>query len=137
LTAEFLLAPGATTAGFSTGWGTGGWGRGGWGSGFTSTMLTQLRLWSHDTFGQDLLFCPRNGPIYHWAPGANTQAALANRATALVDTAGGNEVPLMATCLLVTGDRHVVAFGTNDIGSSSQDPLFIRWSDQEDYAEWE
>lgn len=137
LTAEFLLAPGATTAGFSTGWGTGGWGRGGWGSGFTSTMLTQLRLWSHDTFGQDLLFCPRNGPIYHWAPGAATQAALANRATALVDTAGGNEVPLMATCLLVTGDRHVVAFGTNDIGSSSQDPLFIRWSDQEDYAEWE
>lgn len=135
-TADFLLPPGAATASYSTGWGMGPWGRGGWGSGYQSTVIAQLRLWSHDTFGQDLVFCPRNGAIYYWSPGAATQTALVNRASPLTAVPSASEVPVVATCVLVTGDRHVVALGTNDIGTTTQDPLFIRWSDQEDYAEW-
>lgn len=136
-TLDFLLNIGADVATFGTGWGTGGWGRGGWGSGYSSVLTEQLRLWSHSNYGQDLFFCPRNGAIYHWSPGMDTTTALATRGTALLDDPTANAVPLMASAVLVTDDRHLVAFGTNDIGGSAQDPLLVRWSDQEDYAEWQ
>ena len=39
----------------------------GWGTAFTGTGAgNQLRLWSNDNFGQDLVFAPRGGNIYYW-----------------------------------------------------------------------
>ena len=45
--------------------------------------------------------------------------------------------PTIAKLVLVSDrDRHVIAFGCNPLGSATQDPLLIRFSDQEDAADW-
>jgi hypothetical protein len=50
---------------------------------------------------------------------------------------GATDVPLMQNYLFVSDvSRFVFAFGTNDIGSTTQDPMLIRWSDQESIVDW-
>ena len=50
---------------------------------------------------------------------------------------GATDVPLMQNYLFVSDvSRFVFAFGTNDIGSTTQDPMLIRWSDQESVVDW-
>ena len=56
----------------STGWGAGIWGTGTWGSKTALTAISQLRLWSHDNFGEDLLMNPRAGGIYYWDESGGT-----------------------------------------------------------------
>ena len=46
------------------GWGAGGWGLGSWGNGLSTT--TNIRLWSANNWGEDLIFGPRGGSIYYW-----------------------------------------------------------------------
>jgi len=66
VTAQYELPIGLSIATIGTGWGTGGWGRGGWGSAYTSGITYQLRLWTSQNFGQDLVLAPRGGAIYYW-----------------------------------------------------------------------
>jgi hypothetical protein len=75
-----------------SGWGAGVWGRGGWGSASSTQQVgAQLRLWSNDNYGQDLIIAPRNGGIYYWksSTGLGTRAvslqSLANTTTSLTD----------------------------------------------------
>ena len=63
---EYLLPSGLNISVLGTGWGSGPWSRGGWGSAYTSGLTTQLRLWSNDNYGSDLLIAPRGGDIYYW-----------------------------------------------------------------------
>lgn len=76
-----------------TGWGAGPWGRGTWGSAYSSGVGQQLRLWSNDNFGSDLVLAPRGGPIFYWRDslGVSTRASylanLANASTAVTDLA--------------------------------------------------
>ena len=50
---------------------------------------------------------------------------------------GATSVPIIQNYLFVSDvSRFVFAFGTNDIGSSVQDPMLIRWSDQESVVDW-
>ena len=65
------------------GWGAGGWGSGGWGLPATLGIGSQLRLWSNDNFGQDLIIAPRGGAIYYWAAGSGGTSALNTRAVSL------------------------------------------------------
>lgn len=47
------------------------------------------------------------------------------------------DVPLYQNLLMVSdASRFTFAFGTNDYGSSTLNPMLIRWSDQEDYLNW-
>jgi len=117
-----------------TGWGAGTWGRGTWGSAATVGVTTQLRLWSHDNFGENLIINPRDGAIYYWIKGDG----FSTRAVEIGAIGGANETPIIAKQILVSDvDRHVIAFGTNPVGSSTQDPLLIRFSDQENVLDWE
>lgn len=116
-----------------TGWGAGTWGRGTWGSAASIGVTTQLRLWSHDNFGENLIINPRDGAIYYWIK----DDGLSNRAVEIGTIGGANETPIIAKQILVSDvDRHVIAFGTNPVGSSTQDPLLIRFSDQENVLDW-
>jgi len=116
-----------------TGWGAGTWGRGTWGSAASVGVTTQLRLWSHDNFGENLIINPRDGAIYYWIKGDG----FSTRAVEIGAIGGANETPLIAKQILVSDvDRHVIAFGTNPVGSSTQDPLLIRFSDQENVLDW-
>jgi hypothetical protein len=116
-----------------TGWGAGTWGRGTWGSAASIGVTTQLRLWSHDNFGENLIINPRDGAIYYWIK----DDGLSNRAVEIGTIGGANETPVIAKQILVSDvDRHVIAFGTNPVGSTTQDPLLIRFSDQENVLDW-
>jgi len=124
----------------STGWGAGTWGAGTWGSLTAITASNQLRLWSHDNFGEDLIMNVRAGGIYYFDISAATLGT--TRATPLTSLSGANLAPTMALQVLVSDiDRHVVCFGADPISGSSRtgtiDPMFIAWSDQENAAQWE
>ena len=118
-----------------TGWGTGPWSRGTWGSSYaSSTSASTLRLWSHDNFGEDLVMCVRDGGVYYWDASVGT----GTRAVPLSSLAGAQATPTVARIVIVSElDRHVLAFGCDPEGNPGvQDPLTIRFSDQENAAEW-
>ena len=114
-----------------TGWGAGAWGSGTWGTG--GTNLSTLRIWNQQNFGEDLIFGPRGGALYYWdaTNGVNTRGVLVS------SLAGAVDVPLMQDSLLVSdASRFVFAFGTNDYGSVTKNPMLIRWSNQESVVDW-
>jgi hypothetical protein len=117
----------------------------GWGEPAAPTIGTQLRTWTQTNFGQDLIFNPRNGPLYIWNVATNSN--IYNRAVLLgpgevIATSTGNITvdaycPVVASAVLVSdASRFVIAFGCNDYTNTTQNPLLIRWSDQETYATW-
>ena len=113
------------------GWGAGSWGSGPWGVG--SSSLSSLRLWSQNNFGEDLIFAPRDGQIYYWDATAGVDA----RGVLLSSLAGASDVPTVQKFIFVSDiSRFVFAFGCNEIGSAVQNPMLIRWSDQESAADW-
>ncbi len=66
--------------------------------------------------------------------GTNT---ISIRATNLNALPGASDVPTIQNYLFVSdASRFVFALGCNDYGSTTQDPMLIRWSDQEDAAMW-
>jgi hypothetical protein len=114
-----------------TGWGAGTWGSGVWGTGGSS--LSGLRLWSQNNFGEDLIFAPRDGQIYYW----DATAGVETRGVLLSSLGGALDVPTVQKFIFVSDvSRFVFAFGCNEIGSSAQNPMLIRWSDQESAADW-
>ena len=124
----------------STGWGAGTWGQGTFGSTTALSFTNQLRLWSHDNFGEDLLINPRFGGIFYW----DESDGLTTRAIALSELAGANLTPTVALQVMVSDiDRHVICFGADPLNTAGTartgvtDPMFIAWSDQENAAEWE
>ena len=126
-----------------TGWGAGAWSRSTWGSaapgGLTTT--TQIRLWSHDNFGEDLLINPRDAGLFYWDKSSGSGA----RAVELSTIGTPKSVPQISKQVMVSDrDRHVLAFGSDSVGASSsasqgngtQDPLLIRFSSQESPSDW-
>ena len=113
------------------GWGAGFWGEGYWGIGGSTAI--SLRLWSQNNFGEDLIFGSRGGAMYYW----DTSSGLTTRGVALTSKAGASDVPTVQNYILISDiSRFVFAFGCNDIGSAVQDPLLVRWSDQESAVDW-
>jgi len=134
----YQINVGLDTTVVGTGWGAGTWGRGTWGSG-TSLLVAgaTLRLWSSDNFGEDLIFNARDGGIYYWDK--STSSAPFARGVALSALAGEDATtPTIAKQVLVSdNDRHILVFGCDpqdNIGV--QDPLLIRFSDQESPTTW-
>ena len=117
----------------STGWGVGAWNAGTWSSSTALSSTNQLRLYSQDSFADDLLFNVRAGGVYFWDESGGTGA----RAVNLTAVSGASDVPTAALQVMVSDvDRHVICFGANPIGSGSLNPLFVRWSDQESAVNW-
>jgi hypothetical protein len=113
------------------GWGAGAWGAGPWGVGAASNE--QMRLWSQSNFGEDLLFAPNGGEIYVW----KAADLLTTRGKAISSLPGASYTPVIQSSILVSdASRFTFAFGCNDYGETIQNPMLIRWSNQEDYLEW-
>jgi len=109
----------------------------------------QLRLWSQSNFGEDLIFNARGGALYYWANSANANTfnlgQLLGPSSSIVTKSGtivtDSSCPFVANYVMVSdASRFVIAFGCNDYpgtpGATIQDPLLIRWSDQESFATW-
>jgi hypothetical protein len=132
----YQINTGLDTTIVGNGWGAGTWSRGAWGSATSLNASGQtLRIWSHDNFGEDLIINVRNADIYYW----DKTNGLASRAVELASIAGANKVPTIAKQVLVSDrDRHVIAFGCDsETNPGVQDPLLIRFSDQENVTEWQ
>ena len=140
----YQINTGLDTSVGGTGWGAGTYGRDGWGDAASSGLTTtnQIRLWSHDNFGEDLIINARDSNIYYWDKSNNLSTAAVELSTR---TGTKTSVPQIAKQVLVSDqDRHVIAFGCDGLNSSAsanqgngtQDPLLIRFSDQENPLVW-
>ena len=131
--AEYQINIGLNSTVLGPGWGAGTWGRFTWGSGVGSLAGQTLRLWQADNFGEDLVFNLSDGAIYYW----DASSGVTSRAVELSTLSSDPNVPTIARKALVSEiDRHLLVFGANPIGSSTQDPLLIRFSSQEDITDW-
>jgi hypothetical protein len=133
---QLNTAPDVVVAG--AGWGAGTWSRNSWGSAASVTTVTAtLRHWSQDNFGEDLIINPRDGNVYYWDRTASTIGNF-QRAVPLSTLSGASDTPTVAKQILVSDrDRHVIAFGCDPITDPGvQDPMLIRFSDQENIANW-
>ena len=120
-----------------TGWSAGAWGSGTWGSTSSLAANNQLRLWSIDNFGEDLIANVRAGGVFFWDFSSSSQ-----RAVALSSIANANQVPTLGLQVLVSDiDRHVIILGADpmdgSVRSGAIDPLLIAFSDQENPLDFE
>ena len=123
-----------------TGWGLNGWGEGSFGSSTALSVINQLRLWTHDHFGENLIMNVRNGGIYQWTENNDTNT----RAVDMSSISGANLVPTVGLQVITSEkDRHLIVLGAdplNDAGTARTgivDPMFIAFSDQENNLQFE
>ena len=126
--AAYQINVGTDVSYFDYGWGVGSWGESTWNTPRTDGVgiFLSSRVWQLDNFGEDLILQQVGGGIYRW----DTSGGLfANRATAIAGAPTKSQFALVST-----PDRHLVCFGTETtIGTpSTQDPMFVRFSNQED-----
>jgi len=126
-----LVGPTFQTAGY--GWGTYLWGDSTWGTERSvSNVILDPGIWSLDNFGEILVATIHNGKTFTWDAGASNPRT--NRATVM------SGAPTTSRLTLVSDrDRHLFHFGTETtIGdATTQDPMFIRFSNQEDYSTYQ
>ena len=122
----------------STGWGINTFGAGAWGSSSALTANNQLRIWTHDNFGEDLIINVRAGGIYYW----DESNGLSTRAQELSGLSGANLVPTVGLQVITSEtDRHLIVLGADPISggarTGSVDPMLVAFSDQENALEFE
>ena len=142
VTITYLYPSGLNVYTFGLGWGAGPWSRGGWGSAATIGVGQQLRIWTQDNFGEDLIYAPRGGEIFYWdaTTGVNVRGITLEAAS---NAAGfsGQFVPNQTYQIISsTVQRFCISFGANSYDPTDAntpfDPLLVRWSDQENPFDW-
>ena len=127
------IGPLVQTGGY--GWGAGLWGVSTWGTPRTTTnTLIDPGIWSLDNYGQILIATVHNGRSFNWTPIAGNAVALTTRATSIANN------PTKSIRTIVSDrDRHLIHLGTETtIGNpTTQDKMFIRFSDQENINVYE
>ena len=124
-TFDINIAPAFSTFGY--GWGTSTWNTETWGTArSTSSVTLNGRDWSLDNFGELLIATVLNGSTFQWSP---TNDTLSGKASLVANAPTTSKFSLVST-----PDRHLILFGTEKtVGTgSSQDPLLLRFSSQED-----
>ena len=123
-----------------TGWGLNGWGEGTFGSVTGLSVVNQLRLWTHDNFGENLIINVRGGGIYQWTE----NNGVGTRAVDMSGISGANLVPTVGLQVITSEvDRHLIVLGADPINDSGTartgtvDPMLIAFSDQENNLDFE
>lgn len=123
----YYVTLGPTQAG--SGFGAGGFGSGGFGtgvaqSGTPGTPITAVD-WTQDNWGEILIACPTNGPIYIWSPDFGFQNMQ------VIPTA-----PFFNGGIFVSMPQQILVAWRSTLSSGVQDQLTVRWSDSGDYTNW-
>ena len=121
-----------------TGWSSGTWGEGTFGSTTSLSNTNQLRLWTHDHFGENIIINQRAGGIFRWVENNGTTT----RALNLSGISGANLVPTVGLQVITSEkDRHLIVLGADPISSGARtgviDPMLIAFSDQENELEFQ
>jgi len=128
---DYQLSIGPDQQTFGYGWSTGTWNLSTWSTPrSTSNVTLDMRQWSINNWGEDLIITARDGATYLW----NTSDGFTDNPATLIANA-----PTASTLSLVsTESRHLICMGTETtIGTpSTQDKMFIRFSDQEDFDQF-
>lgn len=134
VTASYIYRAGSESQTEGGGWGLLGWGEEEWGGDVTLANADQLGTWTQDNWGEDLVACAHEGPIFYWD--ATTPS---DRAVNILDLASADgNAPITANFIVVSHrDRHLLAFGGTEFGTSTVAPLSIRWCDQENLLDWD
>jgi hypothetical protein len=126
--AHFVYLNGIGPLQTGSGFGVGGFGTGGFGSGVTPTpdVGTPINAvdWTLDNWGEILIACPLNGPIYQWNPTSGD----------VIATVIANAPSVNAGMFVAMPQRQIVAWGSTFTGIG--DPLLIRWCDVNNYDTW-
>jgi len=129
--ADFMNIESADTA---TGWGVGTWNLSTWGTArdvTSDTVALEATQWSLQLWGEDLLASNRDGQIYYW----DTSAGETNRASLVSAISGSSGVPTKNKTMTISfPDRHLIVGGTTILGTTTLDPMLVRFSDQEDFT---
>ena len=118
--------PAATGFGFGAGgFGTNGFG--GTGSGTVAVGGTPITAtdWTMDNWGEVLLACPKDGPIYTWSPASgfsNTQVI--------------SQAPFFNGGIFISMPQQILVAWRSCQTTGVQDPLLVRWSDDGDFTNW-
>ena len=130
---NYLFYAGAANQIYGGGWGSSTWGDAAWGGDLIGNSGT-MGLWTQSNWGEDLIACAYDGPIFYWDAD--------NPSDRMVDIrdlpgADGN-APEYARFIAVSHrDRHLLAFGpSNEFGDTEYAPMTIRWCSQEDVTNW-
>ena len=130
--AVYQINVGSDVSFFDYGWNTGSWNAFAWNTPRPPTVLGLAlgsRVWQFDNYGEDLVMQLVNGQIFQWSPASG----LTTRATVIAGA------PTRSTFAVIsTPDRHLVCFGTESVlgDPTSQDPMFVRYSSQENIGEF-
>ena len=118
----------------ATGFGVGTWNLSTWGTARdvdSDTVALEATQWSLQLWGEDLLANNRNGQIYYW----DTSAGEVNRASLVSALGGASGVPTKNRTIAISfPDRHLIVGGTTLLGTTTLDPMLVRFSDQEDFT---
>lgn len=124
--ATYEITVGSGTTGISRGYGTGTYGTETYGTDrLVSTFTTELRTWSLDNWGEDLIASPRGGAIYVW----DKSVGLGTRAVIIANAPATN-----LHVIVSSENRQLIALGAHN--GTTDDPLFVAWCDNEDYTTW-
>ena len=124
--AVYEVSIGQVSETFEYGYGTFTWGASTWGTArTTSTVTLTPRIWSLDTFGEDLIAAYEQSILFRWDFSTGT----GTRAVALANSPAEN-----SRVLVSNPDRHLLVFGSHD--GTGFDPLLVRWSSQENATDW-
>lgn len=123
----YLLPAGQGSVQSGYEWGEGTWGGGLWSA--SAGQAAQIRIWSLDNFGQNLIAVPAGGSLYIWTP--PEIPPFYNPAVLEPDA------PVFNQGGLVTMPEEIIMmFGSSLDMASFADPLLLRWCDQADYTVW-
>lgn len=126
-TYKLMLQSGLEYNKIARGWGSGKWNTSTWDTARTATgLISELSQWSFDTWGEDLIACPRGGRIYVWDRTGTVTTPL----TLISNSPTQNNFTFVSY-----PTRHMVSLGcTSEAGVF--DPMLVRWSSSEDYTDW-
>jgi len=120
------LGPTATGTGFGAlGFGLGSFGGAGSASaGASGTPITAID-WTQDNWGEVLLGCPEDGPIYTWSPSSG-----------FINAQVINEAPFFNGGIFVSMPQQILVAWRSTQSSGVQDPLVVRWCNAGDFTNW-
>lgn len=133
VTFSYIFQAGSPDQVYGGGWGSGGWGETEWGS--LDGSGDHMGVWSQDNWGEDLIACSFDGPIFYW-----DATSPSTRMVNIRDLPGADgNAPSFARFIAVSHrDRHLLAFGvSNEFGGVAYAPMTIRWCSQEDIFNWD
>jgi hypothetical protein len=131
--ADYQISVGSDVSYFEYGWGVGTWGLDTWGTPRPATVTgitLASRVWQFDSYGEDVICQIINGKTFYYdasQPFGTRVALLSGAPTA------------SAYAIVSTPDRHLVCLGTETtLGDpASQDPMFVRFSSQENLTQFQ